>query len=242
MNDDATPAPSDPDWSPEKEAEEDPSKLQKEGIKLMREALKTMNDARAKHSDHQEAINRSKAELAALQAHPSVRLAPNIRAYEPPLLSDLLVNLESLWSAICAKFTESAIRICVFETLAHVPFRLTPTPEAPPPVAPNDTSPSIVLPGNTKPVFTSDLEPLATFPGPASFFVPGQHQPPVSAPAPVPTLYTVLHPDDSVCPFGITSADGDAVFKAANALDAKETRSACVVTRHFPRPVKKASP
>lgn len=106
----------DPEWTPEKEREEDPGKLQSEAMKLMREFMDQQKEEKAKREAQE------KAELgeAILPATLGV-----VAAYQPPLLSKILDRYEMAWKAICIRFEDPSIRTEIFRQLIHIPFRIS---------------------------------------------------------------------------------------------------------------------
>lgn len=116
----------DPDWTPEKEREEDPGKLQREPLEMGREILKRMKENKAKEEVREKMIEQTcEGPVAASQPG---HYAP---VYQPPLLSEVLDRYEAAWKAICARFEDPGILMAVFQILLHQPFRLTENEQGP---------------------------------------------------------------------------------------------------------------
>ena len=109
----------DPDWTPEKEREEDPGKLQKEYLKIGKELLDSIKKDKAKAEAEAQAIAEQACEL------PGSAPGATIGVYKPPLLSKILDRYEVAWKAICARFEDPNIRVEIFRVLLHSPFRVS---------------------------------------------------------------------------------------------------------------------
>lgn len=110
--------PEDQDWTPEKEREEDPSKLQREYLKIGKELLDSIKQDKAK-AEAQAAVEQTCEGPGIL---PQYAVAP---MYQPPLLSKILDKYETTWKAVCARFEDPGVRAMVFQLLLHQQFRLS---------------------------------------------------------------------------------------------------------------------
>lgn len=106
----------DPDWTPEKERDSDPDEFMKMGKQLFSSLMKEQQAREQREKETLEEFKQMQASGGRV-----------IQAYMPPLLSEILARYELVWKAISAKFEDQTVRVEIFRTLLHQPFRISDT-------------------------------------------------------------------------------------------------------------------